>query len=51
MEFKIIRWYDERRTVTRVHSFEEAYAEYNKELNCDTIQVYAQELLIAQKEC
>ena len=56
MEFRIVRWYDERKTVTRVHSFEEAYAEYNRVLkynrmlNCDTIQVYAQSLLIAQKE-
>ena len=56
MEFRIVRWYGERKTVTRVQSFEEAYAEYNRVLkynrmlNCDTIQVYAQSLLIAQKE-
>ena len=51
MEFRIVRWYGERKTVTRVQSFEEAYAEYNRVLKCDTIQVYAQSLLIAQKEC
>lgn len=51
MEFRIVRWYDERKTVTHVQGFEKAYAEYNKALNCDTIQVYAQSLLIAQKEC
>ena len=51
MEFRIVRWYDERKTVAQVQSFEEAYAEYNRTSNCDTIQVYAQSLLIAQKEC
>lgn len=51
MEFRIVRWYDERKTVAQVQSFEESYAEYNRTLNCNTIQVYAQSLLIAQKEC
>lgn len=56
MKYKIVRWYDERRTVTHVNSFEEAYREYKKYDTCDTVQVYfllgASEtpILLAQKE-
>nr|DAJ12587.1 MAG TPA: hypothetical protein [Bacteriophage sp.] len=55
--FEIRKWYDERKTVTRVHSLEEAYEEYTKERNCDTIQVYflmgrsETPILLAQKDC
>lgn len=57
MNYNIVKWYDERKTVTRVHSLEEAYQAYTKENNCDTVQVYflmgASEtpILLAQKEC
>lgn len=57
MEYRIVRWYDERKTVTHVHSFEEAYQEYQRNNTCDTIQVYfltgASEtpVLLAQKDC
>lgn len=37
MKYKIVRWYDERKTVTHVHSFEEAYREYSKNDTCDTV--------------
>lgn len=54
--FEIRKWYDERKTVTHVHSFEEAYKEYTKENSCDTVQVYFLKsdseppILLAQKE-
>lgn len=53
--FEIRKWYDERRIVTHVHSFEEAYKEYTKENSCDTVQVYflkssSEPILLAQKE-
>lgn len=57
MKYKIVRWYDERKTVTHVHSFEEAYQEYSKNSTCDTVQVYVltgnpeKSILLAQKEC
>lgn len=57
MKYKIVRWYDERKTVTHVHSFEEAYQEYSKNCACDTVQVYVltsnpeKSILLAQKEC
>lgn len=57
MKYKIVRWYDERKTVTHVHSFEEAYREYSKNDTCDTVQVYIltsnpeKSILLAQKEC
>lgn len=57
MKYKIVRWYDERKTVTHVHSFEEAYQEYSKNDTCDTVQVYIltgnpeKSILLAQKEC
>ena len=38
--FEIRKWYDERKIVTHIHSFEEAYKAYVKENNCDTVQVY-----------
>ena len=55
--FEIRKWYDERKTVTHVHSFEEAYKEYAKENSCDTVQVYflmgnsQTPFLLAQKDC
>ena len=55
--FEIRKWYDERKTVTHVHSFEEAYKEYTKEKSCDTVQVYflacpfEAPVLLAQKDC
>lgn len=55
--FEIRKWYDERKTVTHVHSFEEAYKEYTKENSCDTVQVYfltggsQTPILLAQKDC
>lgn len=30
MEYEIVKWYDERRTVTHVQGFESAVSEYNK---------------------
>lgn len=54
--FEIRKWYDERKIVTHVHSFEEAYKEYTKENSCDTVQVYFLKsnseppILLAQKE-
>lgn len=57
MKYKIVRWYDERKTVTHVHSFEEAYREYSKNDACDTVQAYVlagnpeKSILLAQKEC
>lgn len=57
MKYKIVRWYDERKTVTHIHSFEEAYQEYSKNSACDTVQVYVltgnpeKSILLAQKEC
>lgn len=55
MEFQIIKWYDERKTITRVHDFEDAYKQYINASDCDTIQVYAVNgstiLLLAQKDC
>ena len=56
-KFRIVRWYDERKIVTHVFDFEEAYKAYVNENSCDTVQVYflmgASEtpLLLAQKEC
>lgn len=55
--FEIRKWYDERKTVTHVHSFEEAYKVYVNENSCDTVQVYfltgsfEAPILLAQKEC
>ena len=55
--FEIIKWYDERKTVTHVHSFEEAYKEYTKNDSGVTVQVYflmcysQTPLLLAQKDC
>ena len=47
MEYEIVKWYDERRIVTRVQGFENAVA--------DTIQLYLKHngmtILLAQKEC
>lgn len=55
MEYEIVRWYDERRTVTRVQGFESAVSEYNKTDVADTVQVYLKHngmtILLAQKEC
>ena len=55
MNFQIVRWYDERKTVTHVHSFEDAYKQYINASDCDTVQVYAVNgsttLLLAQKDC
>ena len=55
MEYKIVRWYDERRTVTRVQGFESAVLEYNKDGVADTVQLYlkynSMTILLAQKEC
>lgn len=55
--FEIRKWYDERKTVTHVHSFEKAYEKYTKENSCDTVQVYFLKnpfetpILLAQKDC
>lgn len=55
--FEIRKWYDERKIVTHVHSFEEAYKEYTKKNSCDTVQVYFLKnsseppILLAQKDC
>ena len=55
MEYEIVKWYDERRTVTRVQGFESAVSEYNKTGVADTIQLYLKHndmtILLAQKEC
>ena len=55
MEYEITRWYDERRTVTRVQGFESAVQEYNKTDAADTVQLYLKyngtTILLAQKEC
>ena len=55
MEYEITRWYDERRTVTRVQGFESAVSEYNKTDAADTVQLYLKyngtTILLAQKEC
>ena len=55
MEYKIVRWYDERRTVTRVQGFDSAVSEYNKTDVVDTVQLYLKyngmTILLAQKEC
>ena len=55
MEYEIVRWYDERRTVTSVQGFENAVSEYNKTDVTDTVQVYLKyngmTILLAQKEC
>lgn len=55
MEYEIVRWYDERRTVTRVQGFESAVSEYNKTDVADTVQLYLKyngmTILLAQKEC
>lgn len=55
MEYKIVRWYDERRTVTRVQCFDSAVQEYNKTNVADTVQLYlnynSMTILLAQKEC
>ena len=54
--FEIRKWYDERKTVTHVHSFEGAYKAYVNENSCDTVQVYflagpfEEPILLAQKE-
>lgn len=55
MEYEIVKWYDERRTVTRVQGFESAVSEYNKAGVADTVQLYLKyngmTILLAQKEC
>lgn len=55
MEYEIIRWHDEKRTVTRVQGFDSAVSEYNKTNVADTIQLYlnynGMKILLAQKEC
>lgn len=55
MEYEIVRWYDERRTVTRVQGFESVVSEYNKTDVADTVQLYLKyngmTILLAQKEC
>ena len=55
MEYEIVKWYDERRIVTRVQGFESAVSEYNKTDVADTIQLYLKHngmtILLAQKEC
>lgn len=55
MKFRIVRWYDERKTVTYVYSFEDAYIQYINASDYDTAQVYAVNgsttLLLAQKDC
>lgn len=55
MEYKIVKWYDERRIVTRVQDFESAVSEYNKADVVDTVQLYLKyngmTILLAQKEC
>lgn len=55
MEYEIVRWYDERRTVTRVQSFDGAVSEYNNTDVADTVQLYLKyngmTILLARKEC
>ena len=55
MEYKIVRWYDERRTVTRVQGFDSAVSEYNKIDVAGTVQLYLKyngmTILLAQREC
>ena len=55
MEYEIVRWYDERKTVTRVQGFESAVSEYNKTDVVDAVQLYLKyngmTILLAQKEC
>ena len=55
MEYKIVRLYDERKTVTRVQGFDSAVSEYNKTNVADTVQLYLKyngmTILLAQKEC
>lgn len=55
MEYEIVKWYDERRTVTRVQGFESAVLEYNKAGVADTVQLYLKyngmTILLVQKEC
>lgn len=55
MKYEIVRWYDERRTVTRVQGFKGAVSEYNKTDVADTVQLYLKyngmTILLAQKEC
>lgn len=55
MEYEIVKWYDERRIVTRVQGFESAVSEYNKVGVADTVQLYLKyngmTILLAQKEC
>ena len=55
MEYEIVRWYDERKTVTHVQDFESAVSEYNKTDVVDTVQLYLKyngmTILLAQKEC
>ena len=55
MEYEIVMWYDERKTVTRVQDFDSAVSEYNKTDVVDTVQLYLKyngmKILLAQKEC
>ena len=55
MEYEIVRWYDKRKTVTRVQGFDSAVSEYNKTDVADTVQLYLKyngmTILLAQKEC
>ena len=55
MEYEIVRWYDERKTVTHVQDFDSAVSEYNKTDVVDTVQLYLKyngmTILLAQKEC
>ena len=55
MEYEIVRWYDERKTVARVQGFDSAVQEYNKTDVADTVQLYLKyngmTILLAQKEC
>ena len=55
MEYEIVKWYDERRTVTRVQSFDSAVSEYNNTDVEDTVQLYLKyngmTILLARKEC
>ena len=40
MEYEIVKWYDERKTVARVQGFDSAVQEYNKTDVADTVQLY-----------
>lgn len=55
MEYEIVRWYDERRIVTRVQGFDSAVSEYHKTDVADTVQLYLKyngmTILLAQGEC